>query len=54
MNYQGVDLKNQINAKREELNNNIIAKASADEILQKSMELDELIVEYLRESESLK
>lgn len=46
METQGVDLKNQINAKKEELNSQL-ENGIGKETLKKSQELDELIVEYM-------
>lgn len=50
MNSKSIDLKNQINAKREELYHHI-GGGIMENILEKSRELDVLIVEFLKEDE---
>lgn len=52
MKSESLDLKEQINAKREELNQQI-ENGRIEETLEKSKELDELIVEYTKENEKV-
>ena len=48
MNYQGIDLKSEINAKKEKLNSQI-KKGIGENVLKLSRELDDLIVRYMKQ-----
>lgn len=48
MNCKGIDLKSEINAKKEKLNSQI-EKGIGEDVLRLSRELDDLIVRYMNQ-----